>query len=201
MKVSRKTPMKMKSLVAGAILAGATLSASALQAADYVIDDKGAHASINFKVNHLGYSWLQGRFNTFDGQFSYDKANPAASKVTVNIDTKSVDSNHAERDKHIRSDDFLDVGKYPTAKFESTAFNMSDDGSAVMTGNFTLNGVTKSIEIVVSEVGEGDDPWGGYRAGFMGTTEFKMKDFGITKNLGPASETVYLELHVEGVRQ
>jgi len=196
-----KKAMKMKSLLAGAVLAGATLSTSALQAADYVIDNKGAHASINFRVSHLGYSWLQGRFNTFDGQFSFDEANPAASTVMVNISTKSVDSNHAERDKHLRSDDFLDVSKYPAAKFESTAFNMNDDGSAVMTGNFTLHGVTKPIEIAVSKLGEGDDPWGGYRSGFTGTAEFKMKDFGISKDLGPASETVYLELNVEGVRQ
>jgi len=193
--------VQMKSLIAGAVLAGATLTSSTLYAADYVVDDKGAHASINFKVSHLGYSWLQGRFNTFDGEFSFDEANPAASKVTVNISTKSVDSNHAERDKHLRSDDFLDVSKYPSANFESTAFTMNADGSAVMTGNFTLHGVTKPIEIAVTKLGEGDDPWGGYRSGFTGTTEFKMKDFGITMDLGPASEAVYLELHVEGVRK
>jgi len=193
--------MQIKSLIAGAVLAGATFTSSALYAADYMIDDKGAHASINFKVSHLGYSWLQGRFNTFDGEFSFDEANPAASKVMVNISTKSVDSNHAERDKHLRSDDFLDVSKYPSANFESTAFTMNADGSAVMAGNFTLHGVTKPIEIAVTKLGEGDDPWGGYRSGFTGTTEFKIKDFGITKNLGPASETVYLELHVEGVRK
>ncbi len=193
--------MKLKSLIAGAILAGATLSAPALYAADYAIDTKGAHASINFRVSHLGYSWLEGRFNEFDGQFSFDEANPAASKVTVNINTSSVDSNHAERDKHIRSDDFLDVEKFPKATFESTAFNMNGDGTALMTGNLTLHGVTQPVEIAVSKIGEGDDPWGGYRAGFSGSTEFKMKDFGITKNLGPASETVYMELHVEGIRQ
>ncbi len=193
--------MRMKSLIAGTVLASAALLTPSVYAADYVIDTKGAHASINFRVSHLGYSWLEGRFNSFDGQFSYDEQNPAASKVVVNIDTKSVDSNHAERDKHLRSDDFLDVSKYPAAKFESTAFKMNDDGTALMTGNFTLHGVTKPIEIDVTKIGEGADPWGGYRAGFSGTTEFKMKDFGITKNLGPASETVYLELHVEGARQ
>ncbi len=70
-----------------------------------------------------------------------------------------------------------------------------------MNGDLTLHGVTKAVELKVSKIGEGQDPWGGYRAGFTGTTEFKMKDFGITKNLGPASETVYMELHVEGIRQ
>lgn len=87
----------------------------AANAADYVIDTKGAHASINFKVNHLGYSYIKGRFNKFDGEFSYDPANIAASSVVVNVDTRSLDSNHAERDKHIRSADFIDASKYSTA--------------------------------------------------------------------------------------
>lgn len=192
--------MKLKPLFAGIALAGAALSTSAI-AADYMIDTKGAHASINFKVSHLGYSWLEGRFNKFDGQFSYDPANPDSSTVEVNIDTTSVDSNHAERDKHLRSDDFLDVAKYPTASFKSTGFKVGENGTAVLSGELTLHGVTKPVEIAISKIGEGKDPWGGYRAGFTGTTEFQMKDFGITKNLGPASETVYMKLHVEGIRQ
>ncbi|MBT8142099.1 MAG: YceI family protein [Gammaproteobacteria bacterium] len=167
---------------------------------EYKIDIKGAHASILFKVNHLGYSWLQGRFNDFDGAFTYDTGNPDNTKITVTIDTSSVDSNHAERDKHLRSDDFLDVEKFPTASFESTAVSLTD-GSGTVTGNLTLHGVTKAVVLNVSEVGTGEDPWGGYRRGFTGTTEFKMADFGITKNLGPASQTVYMELNIEGIRQ
>ncbi|MEZ5525810.1 MAG: YceI family protein [Pseudomonadales bacterium] len=193
--------MKIKSVFAGTLLAGSLLAAPALYAADYVIDTKGAHASINFRVNHLGYSWLKGRFNKFEGQFSFDEANPADTQVSVEIDTRSVDSNHAERDKHIRDEDFLYVSKYPQATFESTAFSMNGDGTGLLSGNLTLRGVTKPVDIVVTKIGEGKDPWGGYRAGFSGTTAFQMKDFGIPKELGPASETVYLDLHVEGVRQ
>ncbi|WP_432474433.1 YceI family protein [Amphritea sp. HPY] len=192
--------MKLKSLIAGAVLAGATLSTSAM-AADYIVDTKGAHASINFKVSHLGYSWLEGRFDQFDGQFSYDESKPEASTVSINIDPASVSTNHAERDKHIRSDDFLDVAKYPSASFKSTGFKPNGNGGATLSGELTLHGVTKPVELAVSKIGEGKDPWGGYRAGFTGTTEFKMKDFGITKNLGPASETVYMTLHVEGIKQ
>ncbi len=191
--------MKLKSLVAGIALAS-TLATGA-QAADYVIDTKGAHASINFRVSHLGYSWLEGRFNEFGGSFSYDAAKPAEAKINVDINPASIDSNHAERDKHLRSDEFLDVKSYPSASFESTAFMPNGDGTAVLKGNLTLRGVTKPVELAVTKIGEGDDPWGGYRAGFSATTEFQMKDFGITKNLGPASETVYMELHVEGIRQ
>ena len=80
------------------------------QAADYLIDTKGSHAFIQFKIAHLGYSWLLGRFNTFSGEFSYDENNPSTARIKVDIDTASIDSNHAERDKHLRGEDFLEVG-------------------------------------------------------------------------------------------
>lgn len=176
------------------------ISASPLYAADYVIDTKGAHASIEFRISHLGTSWLTGRFNTFEGEFSYDAENPAASKINVDIDVTSFDSNHAERDKHIRGDEYLYVDKYPKANFKSTSFTPNAEGG-VMKGMLTLYGTTKEIEIDVKKVGEGKDPWGGYRAGFSGTTEIKPADFGMTFNLGPASKVVYLDLNVEGIRK
>ncbi len=193
----------MRTHTAHALALAAALALPALApAADYAIDTKGAHAFIQFRIQHLGYSWLYGRFNTFDGTFSYDAKDPAASKVDVTIDTASIDSNHAERDKHLRSDDFLDVEKYPQARFVSTGFTDKGDGTATLSGDFTLHGVTKPIVIDVSKVGEGEDPWGGYRAGFSGTTTIKLADFGITKkNLGPASQEVELTLSVEGIRQ
>lgn len=166
------------------------------QAADYAFDKKGSHQFIQFRVQHLGYSWLYGRFNNFDGTFSYDEADPKNAKVSVKIDTSSVDSNHAERDKHIRSDDFLNVDKFPEATFESTSFN-----GKTLTGNLTLMGVTKPIYIEVEKIGEGKDPWGGYRAGFEGKTTFAMADFGVKKNLGPKSANVEMILSVEGIRK
>lgn len=168
-----------------------------VNAADYVIDTKGAHASINFKVKHLGFSWLTGRFNTFDGNFSYDEEKPEASKIQVNIDTTSIDSNHAERDKHLRSDDFLNVDKYPKASFVSTAFKDMGDGKMKVMGDFTLNGVTKNITIDVEKIGGGKDPWGGYRVGFAGETKINMGDFNFKKNYGD----VWLDLHVEGIKK
>jgi polyisoprenoid-binding protein YceI len=188
----------MKKLIAGLAL---TLATSFTQAADYVIDTSGAHASINFKINHLGYSWLTGRFNDFSGNFSYDPAKPEASSINVNIDTTSLDSNHAERDKHLKSGDFLAVDKYPASTFKSTRFETSGEGEMKVYGDLTLHGVTKPVVIDVAKIGEGQDPWGGYRVGFEGTTSIALADYGITYNLGPASTHVDLELHVEGVRQ
>ncbi|MGB1457410.1 YceI family protein [uncultured Spongiibacter sp.] len=172
-----------------------------LHATEYKIDTAGAHAFIQFKIKHLGYSWLHGRFDDFEGRFSYDPKKPEDSDVTVVIDTASVNSNHAERDKHLRGKDFLHVEKYPQARFESTAFIPKGNGKAELKGELTLHGVTREISIDVTEIGGGKDPWGGYRQGFTGTTEFALKDFGIDFDLGPASRTVQMTLDIEGIAQ
>ena len=184
-----------KILLASALLPSGLMAP--VQAADYVIDTKGAHASINFTAGHMGFSTLTGRFNTFSGKFSFDPANMTAAKITVNIDPSSVDSNHAERDKHLRSDDFLDTSEFKTAKFVSTKITDSGDGKLAIVGDFTLHGVTKSIVIDAVKIGEGDDPWGGYRVGFSGTTTIAMADYGFKMNFGE----IELALHIEGKRQ
>ncbi len=179
----------------------ALLTALPALAADYVIDTKNAHASITFRIKHLGFSWLTGRFDKFSGDFSFDDKNPDASKVKVEIDTASVDTNHAERDKHLRAADLLATDEFPTATFESTSIKAEGPDKAKITGNLTLHGVTKEITIDAKRVGGGNDPWGGYREGFVGTTELKLADFGITRDLGPASKTVELTLDIEGIRK
>ena len=192
----------MKKLLLTSALSAAMFMTATHANADYVIDTKGAHAFVNFKIKHLGYSWLHGRFNTFDGQFNYDAKNPNASQISVNIDTASLDSNHAERDKHLRGGDFLNVSKYPQASFKSTTIKFDQDGEeATVTGEFTLHGVTKTISFEIDKIGEGQDPWGGYRVGFEGETSLKLADYGIDYDLGPASTHVDIGLFIEGIRQ
>lgn len=191
--------MKKRLLIAA--LSGVMMLSATANAADYVIDTQGAHAFVTFKIKHLGYSWLHGRFNRFDGSFSYDAKTQTGSNILVNIDTASLDSNHAERDKHLRGKDFLNVDKYPTATFKSTDVKFTDDDTATVTGDFTLHGVTKRITFEMDKVGEGQDPWGGYRAGFEGETSLKLSDYGIDYNLGPASTHVDIGLSIEGVRK
>ncbi|MBL4764199.1 MAG: YceI family protein [Colwellia sp.] len=190
----------MTKLAITSLLTGAMFMPT-VNAADYVIDTKGAHTSINFKIKHLGYSWLTGRFDKFGGKFSYDPANVSASKIEVNIDTSSINSNHAERDKHLKGDDFLDVSAFANAKFVSTSVTKKTNGQLAIIGELTLHGVSKTITIDAQAIGEGKDPWGGYRAGFSGTTTIALTDFAIKMNLGPASTHVQLELHIEGVKQ
>ena len=183
------------------LLAACLTAPTWAMAEEYEIDTKGAHAFIQFRIQHLGYSWLYGRFNEFSGSFSYDEKNPEAASIEVVIKTASIDSNHAERDKHLRNKDFLEVKKYPEARFVSTSFKENGDGTAVLTGDFTLHGVTKPITIDVEHIGHGPDPWGGYRRGFSGTTSFALADYGINYNLGPKSKEVELTLSVEGIRK
>ena len=190
----------MKARIA-CMLAAIALTASipARGAEWYQIDT--AHSFIQFRIQHLGYSWLYGGFNSFEGTFELDRENPENSSISLTIDPASVDSNHAERDKHLRDDDFLDVENYPEASFTSTSLRLNEDGrSGVMTGDLVLRGVTKSIDIDVKLVGEGNDPWGGYRAGFEGSTVLTLKDFNVKQDLGPASTQVEMMLSVEGIR-
>ncbi len=177
------------------------LAAGIATPADYTIDTKGAHAFIQFHIKHLGYSWLVGRFNRFEGEFSYDEAKPEDARVEVTIKTASIDSNHAERDKHLREEEFLDVEQFPEARFVSTSYRDLGNGSGELNGELTLHGVTRPLVIAVTAIGAGDDPWGGYRRGFEGRTRFALADFGIKRNLGPASREVHLWLGVEGIRK
>ncbi|WP_295555881.1 YceI family protein [uncultured Hyphomicrobium sp.] len=191
----------MKLRLTTLVLAAALALPGAAGAANYEIDTKGAHASINFRVKHLGFSWLTGRFDTFTGTFSYDPKAPEASKVNVEIDAASVSSNHAERDKHLRNTDFLDVAKFPKATFVSKKVEPAGEGKAKIVGDLTLRGVTKEVTLDAEYVGGGADPWGGNRVGFSGTTKLTLADYGINFNLGPDAKEVELTLNVEGVEK
>jgi len=179
------------------------ISINANATEQYTIDTRGMHAFITFKINHLGYSWLQGRFDKFAGNFSYDEKNLSNNKVKLSIDIGSIDSNNAERDKHLRSARFFDAEKFPTASFVSTGWKNTGNNKAVLSGKFTLRGVTKNIDIDITQTGAGKDPWGGYRRGFEGTTTLHLSDYNMKESniLGPVAENVDIWLSIEGVRK
>lgn len=175
-------------------------SYSTLSAAEYRIDTEGAHASILFKIKHLGYSWLTGRFNHFDGHFSFDEKQPDNASIEVTVKTASVDSNHAERDKHLRGKKFLDVKKFPLATFKSTRYQQTGAGTGILSGNLTLHGVTRPVSMNVKQIGAGKDPWGGFRRGFETRFTIHLHDYGIQHDLGPASESLELIIYIEGIK-
>ncbi|WP_445010018.1 YceI family protein [Vreelandella stevensii] len=194
--------MLKKTAIATALAAAALVPLSQAQAADYQIDIEGQHAFVQFKINHLGFSYILGSFENFDGQFHYDADDLDASSVSMEVQVNSLTTNHAERDRHILSDDFLNASEFPTATFTSTGFESTGDNEGVVTGELTLHGETQEIEMPVTLMGEGEDPWGNYRAGFEGSTMLTLSDFGIDMSDFP--EAMHeLELYVtfEGIRQ
>lgn len=187
----------MKKLLLAAILFVTPAGITGASAEDYIIDIEGMHAAINFRVKHLGFSWLSGRFDKFDGKFSFDEENPGASKVTVDIDVRSVNTNHPARDKHISDSTYLNVENHPMAHYESTSIEVTGDNTGLIKGNLTLNGVTKPVNLMTKHVDGGDDPWGGFRHGFEATTTLNSKDFDFEFDYGD----IILDLYIEGIRQ
>ena len=184
------------------LLMGLMLTTASLASADkYTVDTKGAHAFVQFKIKHLGYSWLYGRFDTFSGEFDFNEAKPEKASIEMTVETNSVNSNHTARDKHLRGDDFLNVDAHPTATFKSKSFTPTTNGHGTMVGDLTFNGVTNEETLAVEFIGGGKDPWGGERLGYEATTEIILADYKIKKSLGPASETLLLTVSVEGIKQ
>ncbi|VAW48248.1 Protein yceI precursor [hydrothermal vent metagenome] len=187
----------MKYLLIGLLLTTATFAS----ADKYTVDTKGAHAFVQFKIKHLGFSWLYGRFDSFSGEFDFDEANPEKASIEMTIETNSVNSNHTARDKHLRGDDFLNVDANPTATFKSKSFMPTENGHGKMIGDLTINGVTNEETLSVEFIGGGKDPWGGNRRGYEATAEITLSDYKIKKSLGPAAETLLLTVSVEGIKQ
>ena len=166
---------------------------------NYVVD-KG-HSALLFKVKHLGVSYTHGRFNDFNGHFVVDDANLKNAKVEIDIDASSIDSNDKKRDDHLRSKDYFNVEKHPSISFVSTGITMPEKGVYRVTGNFTLLGVTKEVTFRMKKIGEGADPWGGYRIGYEGQLVIKRSEYGMTAMLKGIGDNVYITLGVEGIRK
>ncbi len=167
-------------------------------AADYTVDP--SHSFIEFRTKHLGFSWLSGQFNKFEGSMTYDPtAGMEAQSIEITIDAASLFTNHEERDANLRSADFFDVENHPEISFKSRSYQGDAEGG-LLTGDLTLLGVTKEIAFKVKKIGEGEDFWGDYRAGFEGQYVLTRSDFDLGYDLGPSAEQVEIDLWIEGVK-
>lgn len=191
----------MKNLILAAGLACSGIIPGVAFADTYQIDSRGGYAAINFRVPHLSYGWVTGRFDDFSGQFDWSATAPEQSSVQITIHTASIDSNNTPRDALLKSDALLDVSHFPAATFNSTSYHATTDNTGRLSGELTLHGVTHSISIALEKVGEGEDADGHYLAGFQGMTVLHLQDYGIHYGADPQSDSVMLELNIEGVRQ
>lgn len=164
-----------------------------------------SHSTIQFSARHMVITKVRGAFKSYQGSIELDEADATRSKVNVNIDASSIDTHEPKRDGHLRSADFLDVEKYPTIEFSSTAIKARADGYEV-TGQLTIHGVTRNVTLSAELQGRGKDPWGGERIAFGAKGSINREDFGLTWNqvleAGGVlvSNKIELELEVQAVR-
>lgn len=187
-------------LISALSLIGLTGSAFAHSAdkGTYAVD--GAHSQALFTVGHLGAGHFTGRFNKVGGEIQVDGTGTGNS-VKIEIETGSVDTNHTERDKHLRSPDFFNAAQFPKAIFESTKVALDAKGQGSVTGNLTLRGVTKPVTLKLQHTGAAKDPWGGYRSGYVATGTIKRSEFGVSFMPGGLSEDVDLTINLEAVKK
>lgn len=175
-------------------------AAAPAAAADFKLDPD--HTMAVFVVNHLGYSNMIGRFNDVSGTFSFDPATPEKAKISMAIDTASVDTDHKRRDDHLRGPDFFNSQEFPEMTFESTKVDVTGERTGKVTGDLTLLGVTKPVTLDVTFNKMEPHPLPPYNkvltAGFSVRGTIKRSDFGMTYFLPAVGDEIQLMLEVEG---
>lgn len=192
--------MTFKKLLASSVIAATMAVSSLSQAApaDYEIDM--SHTNVLFDVNHLGYSDMIGRFGELKGTLVFDKENIENSKVEIVINTASIDTFHEKRNEHLKSPDFFNAAEFPEMTFTSTSVKKTGDNTATLTGDFTLMGVTKQIDLdlVVNKAGE--HPFNKKEvAGFSASGMIKRSDFGMKYGVPMIGDDIKLRIDMEAV--
>jgi polyisoprenoid-binding protein YceI len=170
----------------------------------YTIDP--THSRIGFVARHAMVTKVRGSFNDFAGSGVLDVEDPAASRVELVIQAASIDTRNADRDGHLRSNDFFDMETHPEIRFVSTAVEALDAEHYRVTGDLTLKGVTKPVTVDFEFTGSATDPFGNDRVGFEGSTTVNRKDWGVNWNAALdtggvlVSEKVTLEFEVSAIR-
>lgn len=171
----------------------------------WVIDP--SHSEISFKVKHLVVTTLTGKFETFEGGLETANEDFSDANISFTADVASINTGNADRDGHLKSDDFFNAEAFPKVTFKSTSFTKTGDGEYKLAGNITLRDVTKPIELTVEYGGTATDPWGNVRAGFEINGKIKRKEFGLKWDVlteaggAVVSDEVKLHLNVELVKQ
>lgn len=191
----------LPSLISGLVLG--LVSTLAVQAADtYQVDPQ--HAWVSFTINHAGWANAHGSFDTVSGSIGFDREDVSKSSVSIAVETSSLDTGFADRDRDLLSPDFFNADEFAQITFVSTAIEKTGDNTGRVTGDLTLVGVTKSITLDATFNGEAALPWDAnvIKAGFTASGSFLPADFGMNKvtefGLGPE---VKITIDVEAFKQ
>lgn len=167
-----------------------------VQAGDYRLDP--GHSKITWSINHFGYSTYVGQFGKVEGTLSIDPKKAADAKLDVTVDANSVGTLNPALDAHLKSADFLDTAKFPTATFKATSIKLTGKSTADITGDLTLRGVTKPVTVSATFNQAGVNPVDKtYSLGFAGKAKIKRTDFGVSAYAPALGDEVTLELEAE----
>jgi polyisoprenoid-binding protein YceI len=181
-------------------------SSTAVQIPGYVVgtwDIDASHSTVGFVVRHMMVSKVRGFFRDFSGEI-VTAEDPTQSTVTATIDLGSIDTRQEQRDAHIRSADFFDVGNHTVMTFRSTEVR-TDGADWTVVGDLTIKGITKPVELALELNGFGPDAYGGFRAGFSAKTEISRKAFGVDIDMPMdgggvvVADKINVELEIEAV--
>jgi polyisoprenoid-binding protein YceI len=170
---------------------------------DYALDV--SHSHLGFSARHAMVTTVRGSFKSFEGTAHVDTATPANSRVSLKIDSSSIDTGNADRDGHLLSGDFFENETHPYITFESTS--VAFDGETwEVTGDLTIKGVTHSVTVPFEQTGSAKDPYGNTRVGFEGATAINRADWGLTFNAALEtggvliSEKIKLEFDISAIK-
>jgi polyisoprenoid-binding protein YceI len=187
-----------KTFIALSLFIASSLSMAATET--YDIDVK--HSFANFSIRHV-VAKTSGSLNDITGVIQIDRENLANSSVNAKINLLSINTGLAKRDDHIKKDEYLDAAKFADITFVSKKVVAKSATEGLMTGLFTMHGVTKEITIPFKVLGFGPDPWGGQRSGFESHTVLKASDFGFgwgLKKDAPIGDDIEVTLLIEGIK-
>ena len=197
----RKTLASLFAAAAIAVAAGAP----AVAATETWTIDKD-HSTVSFQVRHL-LTNVRGQFEVYQGTVLLDPQRPEQGSVQFSIDAKSIDTDHAKRDEHLRNPDFFDVAKHPQITFASKKVVALAPNRFAVAGTLTIRGVAREVTLPVELLGTSKDPWGNTRAGFATTLTLNRKDYGIewNKSLDGGGyllgDDVEVDIQLEAIRQ
>ena len=140
------------------------------------------HSAVKFSVSHLVISEVDGSFKIFDGNMVATKEDFTDAKINFTVDVNSINTDNANRDGHLKSDDFFNAEKYPNMTFVSTSFKKKSGSAYELTGDITIRDVTKKVTFAVKYGGTTKDPYGNTKAGFKATGTINRLQYGLKWN-------------------
>ena len=170
----------------------------------YRIDQ--AHSRLGFVARHAMVTKVRGTFDDFDGSGSFDAEHPERSHLEVTIKAASINTRNADRDAHLRGNDFFSMDEYPEIVFRSTALEQAGPTAYRLAGDLTMKGTTKPVTFDLEFTGAAVDPFGNQRIGLEGTANVNRKDWGVSWNAPLeaggvlVSERITIELEVSAIR-